>query len=253
MKTVGVVLSGGGARGAAHLGVLAALNDLNINISAISGVSAGSIIGALYAAGHSPASILDVFKKKSLFGITDIAFMKGGLFSMTGLRNTLKSLIPVDDFSALKIPFYVTATDVAMGCSVSYSEGPLIDTVIASSSVPVVFEPVAYGGRQLLDGGILNNLPVEPLMGKYDVIIGSHVNKLHDGVNPVKLTKSSLIEQCFHMAIAAGVMQRSMACDVFIEPLLSGFGMFDMKAADALYEKGYAATMNHKDMLLALI
>ena len=253
MKSVGIVLSGGGARGAAHLGVLKALNELNIKVSAISGVSAGAIVGVLYAAGYSPEYILAELKKQSYFGITNIAWQKDGFFSMASLRKKLHELIKQDDFEGLRIPLSITATDISTGKSIIFSKGPLFDVIIASASVPVIFQAVSYESYQLLDGGILNNLPVEPLLGKCDIIIGSHVNKLHDNTHPVKSDRISLIDECFHLMIANNVRERAMACDIFIEPLLSGFGIFEMKYADRIFEMGYEATMVQKEKLLASI
>ena len=89
MKSIGIVLSGGGARGAAHIGVLKALDEIGVNISAISGVSAGAVIGALYAAGIAPEKILEELKEQSFFGIKDIVWMKSGLFTMDNLRKKL--------------------------------------------------------------------------------------------------------------------------------------------------------------------
>ena len=253
MKQIGIALSGGGARGAAHLGVLKALDELDIKISAISGVSAGALIGALYAKGISPDDILKELKQLSYFGFKDLLWMKSGLFTMAGLRNKLHELIGSDDFAALKIPLFINATDILTGNGVVFSEGPLYDAVLGSAAVPVVFEPVEYKGYRLLDGGILNNLPVEPLLGRCNFIIGSHVNKLHDGAISTKLDKAALIDQCFHLVIANSVKERAMACHVFIEPLLAGFGIFDMKNADKIFEIGYKAAMEQKEKLIGLI
>jgi len=252
MASAAVVLSGGGARGAAHLGVLAALEELKIKISAISGVSAGAIAGALYAAGLSPLAILNVLKSQSYFGISNIAWLKDGIFSMEKLKKTLAELIKTDDFGNLKIRLFINATDISTGLPVSFSEGILYDIIIASASVPIIFEPVIYGNYQLLDGGILDNLPVDPLVGKYDLIIGSHVNKLWDNSSSSKLNKISLLDRCFHIAINGHVKNQSQKCQVFIEPMLEGFGMFDMKNADKLFEIGYKATMEQKEKILGL-
>ena len=117
----------------------------------------------------------------------------------------------------------------------------------------MVFEPIPYGNYQLLDGGILNNLPIEPLLENCNIIIGSHVNKLHDGTIPIKIDRVALIDQCFHLVIANSVRQRATACHVYIEPLLSGFGIFDMKDADKIFEIGYNAAMEQKDKLMGLV
>lgn len=252
MSSVGVVLSGGGARCAAHLGVLKALDELGVQISAVSGVSAGAIVGALYAAGNTPSVILSILKKATYFGVTDFAWFKNGIFKMDGLRNILEDMIGPDSFEALKIPLYVTATDISRGVSVTFSKGELFSTVIASSSVPIIFEPVFLADMQLVDGGILDNLPVGPLIGTCDAIIGVHVNKLYDGQNVVRLNKVSMIEQCFHLAIANTVMNKAHSCHIFIEPLLAGFKMFDMKRADEIFELGYSAAMQQRELLTSI-
>ncbi len=252
MHKIGIVLSGGGARGAAHLGVLKALDEVGVKVSAISGVSAGAVIGALYAAGISPEKILEELKEQSYFGIKDLLWMKNGLFTMASLRKRLAELIGNDDFGHLKIPLFINATDILTGTGVTFSEGPLFDAVLGSASVPVVFEPVVYKDYRLLDGGILNNLPIEPLLEHCNIIIGSHVNKLSDGTSPIKLDKAALIDQCFHLVIANSVRERAMACHIFIEPLLSGFGIFEMKNADKIFEIGYNAAMEQKDKLIGL-
>ena len=247
-----MVLSGGGARCAAHLGVLKALDELGIKVAAVSGVSAGAIVGALYAAGNTPDVILSVLKNIAYFGIAEFAWFKNGLFTMNALRNTLGDMIAQDSFEDLDIPFYVTATDITCGKAIVFSKGELFSMIIASSSIPVIFEPVFYDDSRLVDGGILDNLPVEPLAGKCDVIIGSHVNKLYNGVRLDGLSNISLIEHCFHMAIANTVMQNAGRCDVFIEPLLSGHRMFDMKHADEIFKIGYHAAMDQKEKLLSV-
>lgn len=252
MKSVGLVLSGGGARCAAHLGLLKALDELDIKVCALSGVSGGAIAGALYAAGNSPDVILAVLKNIAYFSITEFAWFKNGLFTMNALRNTLSDMIGQDNFEDLKIPFYVTATDITRGKSLVFSRGELFSMIVASASIPVIFEPVLYDDSQLVDGGILNNLPVEPLSGKCDVIIGSHVNKLYDGERVVGLSNISMIEHCFHMAIGNTVMRNSKLCDVFIEPLLAGYRMFDMNHADDIFKIGYHAAMDQKETLLRI-
>ena len=253
MKTVGVVLSGGGARGAAHLGVLQALSEFEVPVSAISGVSAGAITGALFAGGYAPEEILETLKTKSYFGLTDIALLSNGLFSMNGLRKTLRELLPDNSFENLSIPLYVTATDILSGGSITFSSGDLHEVIIGSASVPVIFEAVCYKDFELLDGGLLNNLPVEPLKNRYDLILGSHVNKINDRSKHEKLNRGELIEKCFHLAIAHSVQKRSALCDIFIEPLLAGYGMFDMKCADDIFALGYEATLMQREKILKMI
>lgn len=250
MNKIGLVLSGGGARGIAHLGVLQALVELDMRPCMISGVSAGALIGAFFSAGYSPLQILDIAKEQSSFMMARLILSREGFFSYKGLKALLTRYLKEDSFENLEIPLYVTATDISDGTSVTFCKGPLHDVLIGSSSIPALSEPVPVKNYRLLDGGILNNFPVESLQGKCDSIIGCHVNKLYKG-NDLRLNRLYLLEKSFHLAIAAGVMQRSIACDVFLEPPLADYGMFEMKDADRIFELGYEYTMAHHDQLLA--
>ncbi|MCO5950198.1 patatin-like phospholipase family protein [Mucilaginibacter flavidus] len=244
MQTVGLVLSGGGARAIAHLGLLQLMDEMSIMPDVISGVSAGAIIGALYASGMAPKQILNVVKENN--SLAKIVLSSGGLFTATGLQQILNSALPMDDFDRLSVPLYVTATDMISGTSVTFSKGPLIDVLIGSSSVPVLFTPKKHDRQRLVDGGVLNNLPAECLAGKCDKIIGSHVNRRY---KPAKnLDRLHVFDQCFHMAIAKNVAQNSALCDILFEPELDKYSMFDIKYADRLFKVGYQTAKDNKEL-----
>ncbi len=249
MKKTGLVLSGGGARGFAHLGLLQALDELGIKVAAISGVSAGAIIGALYAAGYEPKKILEVVKGQNYYRLPSLAFSRTGLFSLKNIEAVFAKLIPKNRFDDLNIPLYVTATNLSEGKCETFSSGSLIDKILASASVPAIIAPALIEGKYYVDGGVMNNFPVECLSGKYDAIIGCHVNKLYEN-GYVDVSRIQIVEHCFHLAIAGKVYAQSAMCDVFIEPGLEGFGMFEMKHADTIYQKGYDAAMAQKEQLL---
>ena len=254
MNKIGVVLSGGGVRGFAHLGVLKVLDELQIKPSAISGVSAGAIFGALYASGKSPDEILLFAKNNSYLHFSNLLWRKEGLFSMETLRNILLENLPVNTFESLKIPLYVNATDFMHNKTIFFSSGELIKPLIASASFPVLFEPVSHGNSRLVDGGLLDNFPVEPLLNLCDKIIGSHVNKLASITNPdIKFSKAAMIERCFHLAIANSVYSKVHLCDIFLEPLLDSFGLFRMKNLDQIFEIGYQTALKEKDNILQLV
>ena len=177
MNKIGYVLSGGGARGFAHLGVIKYLEEMGIKPYAIAGTSAGAIAGALYAAGKSPDEILQLLKKNNYFGWSNLLWRKNGLFSMQVLHDLLKDAIPVNDFDAVKIKLFVAATDLVKGELVILSKGKLFEAVMTSASIPVVFEPVVMRDKLLVDGGVLNNFPAESLEKMCNISIGSSVNK----------------------------------------------------------------------------
>jgi len=244
---IGVVFSGGGARGIAHLGGLQALEELGIRPAMISGVSAGALIGALYAAGKSPMEILEMIKQQSHSSLAAAILFPGGLFSYKGLRNLLKSVIPSDDFADLKIPLTVTATELATGTSVRFSQGSLYDVLLGSAAIPGLFDPVKVGNCHLVDGGVLDNLPVACIRESCDKVLGIHVNKFNKGAE--KLTRPQVIDRCFHLAIAPGVAANAMLCDLLVEPDTSGCTIFDTQKASQLFTAGYKAIMHEKEVL----
>jgi|ERR1022692_1453661 NTE family protein len=254
MKKIGLVLSGGGVRGFAHLGLLQALDESGIRPYAISGVSAGAIVGALYAAGHKPEKILAFIKGNSYFGWSNFLLRKDGFFSMRPMLDALKKQIPDDSFEGLSIKLFVTVTDFTKNKSLTFSNGPLFQAIIASSSVPVIFEPVKFHDSLLVDGGVLNNFPVEPLEKKCDRIIGSYVNNIEAMTELISnIGKTHIIERCFNMASSITSYSKKNLCDVFIEPLLDKYSMFDGDKADNIYEIGYETALKHKEELAKLL
>lgn len=248
MTKIGLILSGGGVRGFAHLGLLQALDESGIRPGAISGVSSGAIVGALYAAGHRPADILAFMKGHSYFGWSHFSLKGDGFFSMRPLLDTLEKYIPGDSFERLQTRLYVTATNFSRNEAVVFSSGPLYQAVIASASVPVIFEPVMWEGSLLMDGGLLNNFPLEPLEKECDLLIGSHVNLLPtDSRGAGHIGKANILERCFHLAIAGSVYRKATRCHLFIEPLLQGYNMFDINQAEEIYAIGYETARRRID------
>ncbi|WP_222829366.1 patatin-like phospholipase family protein [Olleya sp. ITB9] len=173
---IGLVLSGGGVRGAAHIGVIKALEEHNIKPTHISGTSAGAIVGALYAAGVHWSDILTFFKSVSIFKTTRYARNKPGFINSDKFYEDLEAFFPIDEFNALQKPLYITAANVIDGTLKIFKKGQLIKPIIASASFPGVFTPIEINGKFYIDGGTLNNFPVEPLQQECDKIIGVYVN-----------------------------------------------------------------------------
>ncbi len=163
---IGLVLSGGGARGFAHLGLIQALNDAGIYPDVISGTSAGALAGVLYADGHTPKEILKLMNSGSRLDFMRPALPREGLLQIGGIVKILKTSLRAKTFEELKIPLYVSATDLNIGKAVYFSEGDLFDPVIASASIPVLFQPVIINNIYYVDGGVLDNLPVRPIENK---------------------------------------------------------------------------------------
>src|SRR6187401_3388039 len=176
MSKIGIALSGGGARGFAHLGVLKALEEMGITISEISGTSAGAIAGAFYCYGYKPDQILEIVTSTGFLKSVRPAWSWIGLLSMDGFKAVMHKYLPEDSFEKLKIPLTVATTEIRLGKVTYFDSGELISRVIASSSIPALFDPKVLDGHVFVDGGIIDNLPARPLVGKTDFIIGSHCN-----------------------------------------------------------------------------
>ena len=152
---IGLVLSGGGARGFAHLGLIQALNEAGIFPDVISGTSAGALVGVLYADGYNPKEILKLMNAGSRFDLMRPALPREGLLQINGIAKILKTSLRAKSFSELKIPLFVSATDLNNGKAVYFSEGELLEPVIASASIPVLFQPVKINNISYVDGGVL--------------------------------------------------------------------------------------------------
>jgi NTE family protein len=237
-KKIGIALSGGGVRGVAHLGVLKGLNEHNIFPTRVSGTSAGAIAGALYCAGNSPDEIFEIIVKTNYFKFLRPAISWTGILKMDSILELYMKYFPENDFAKLKIPLTVTATDVKKAKAVYFSEGELIIPLMASSCIPGMFDPIKIGKNIYVDGGVLNNLPVEPLDGFCDAIIGVNCNCLQVdcNINNIK----NLIERTVIMTMNYNVYSRKNKCDYFIEPpALARYGVFDIKKAKEIFDAGY--------------
>lgn len=247
---VGLALSGGAARGIAHLGVLKALDEIGIKPSIISGVSSGAIVGVFYAAGFTPDEVLKLIKELRIYRIMRLAIGQVGILHLDEVEKLYyKYLGENATFEDLNIPVIIGATDMHAGRTVNFSSGNLIKPLIASSAVPVLYKPVQYQGMLLNDGGLLDNLPVEALIGKCDVKIGVHSNPLNHEARITSLR--SMIERTTHLAINNNVKFRMHLCDYFIEPTdLKLYRLMSFSKADEMFEIGYRYALSIKEELL---
>ncbi len=238
---IGLALSGGGAKGFAHLGILKALEEYGIKPDMLSGTSAGAITGAFYGYGYKPQEIFTIVSNTGFLKSVRPAWSWTGLLSLDGFREMMLKYIPENSFEALKIPLTVAATEIRLGKVVYFSEGELVNTVIASSSIPALFNPVPVNDQVFIDGGIMDNLPVRPLIGKCDFIIGSHTNPVSqkfDIKNLREITERSLL-----IAINVNSGMSKSYCNVVIEPPeLGNYSTLDLAKAKEIFEIGYAHT-----------
>ncbi len=251
---VGLVLSGGGVRGAAHIGVIKALEEYGILPTHIAGTSAGAIVGVLYAGGVDWVEILNFFKTIPIFHTNRFARRKPGFIDTEKFYDIFNEYLPEDNFNALKKPFFITATNVVDGTLKIFHKGELIRPVLASASFPGVFTPVNVNDSYYIDGGTLNNFPVEPLKKYCDKIIGVYVNPLKN-IRIEDLKHSyNVIDRAYKIKSASESLLKFSDCDLVISPKeLINFGTFDMKNIDTIFNLGYTATKNilqsHKSII----
>jgi NTE family protein len=252
MKTkIGIVLSGGGARGIGHLGMLKALEEFGIKASHVSGTSAGAIAAAFYAAGYSANEILTILKKGQIFSFSNLLIKRQGLFAMKGFHDIYTECFPTNSFDDLEIPLYIAATDILKGELVYFSSGNLSQAIMASSCLPLLFHPVNHNGTLYVDGGVMNNFPIEPLMGQCDIIIGSYVNSIKKEVDKVGM--NNILDRCFHLAMKSSVEQKTHSCNLYFEPPnMSQFSLYNLKNADEIFEYSYQHALTFENEIKAL-
>ena len=238
---IGLVLSGGGARGFAHLGLIQALNDSGIFPDIISGTSAGALAGVLYADGYTPKEILHMMNSGSRLDFMRPALPREGLLQMGGIIKILKSGLRAMTFEELKIPLYVAATDLNNGKAEYFSKGSLLDPVIASASIPVLFQPVMINDVYYVDGGVLDNLPLKPIQNKCRFLIGSFVNPV--GYVEKCTGLINIAERTFMLSMSKEIVEKAKKFDLFVAPSeLRNYKILDPERAEELFEVGYNAT-----------
>jgi NTE family protein len=250
---LGLALSGGGARGIAHLGVLAALDKLELPLAQLSGVSSGAIAAAFYAAGFAPREILRLFTSVNFTRLTRLSLSRYGLLRLDAVQVLLAQHLGAEcTFADLHRPLTLVATDLTEGISVYFSDGLLIPPLLASSAVPILYRPVEFEGRQLVDGGLLNNLPVEPLLGKGLRVIGVNCNPPNRAARVT--TFRTLVERTLNLAINANTTLNKQQCDLLLEPPeLRLYRTLDYRLGQELFDIGYQHTMAQATALTALL
>ncbi len=164
----------------AHIGIIKALTERGIYPDIISGVSAGAIVGALYANGVSVDEMLTFFKDTPLLKYNFVTINKAGLFDTDKYGVFLEKYFPENTFESLQKELFITATNLEKGISVVFNKGPLMQTILASAALPPVFSPEIIDGTMYSDGGMMNNFPVEPLVGRVDFIFGCYTSTMKE-------------------------------------------------------------------------
>jgi NTE family protein len=248
-----LVLSGGGVRGVAHIGVIKALLENNIEPDVVSGSSAGAVVGALYCNGYTPDQMLEFFKLIPLFQVNKFAFLKPGFIDTDKFYPDFKKHFSKDSFSDLKKKLFVTTVDLCDGVLKVFESGQLIKPLLASSAFPGLFSPVKIDDVIYGDGGILDNFPISPVLDICETLIGVYASPL-DKIAPNALKHSvNVLER----AIRINYSKRSSAkfdhCELMFHPnRLVNYGLLDIGKIDEIYQIGYESavdTLENSDFL----
>ena len=235
---LGLVLSGGGARGFAHPGAIKAIENFGKKPEVIIGTSAGALAGVFYADGYTPEEIVDLFVGKEFKEFAEIQIPKLGLFKTQGLRNFLKKYLHAEQFEDLAIPLKVVTTNLDEGQSVIFDKGPLIDPIVASCSIPVIFEPVIINGANYVDGGVFKNFPVSVIRSECETIIGVNVSPMISGKENKTLLQ--IAERTYHYMSRSNTFLDRNLCDTLIEiEDLVSYKVFDLVSATQIFNIGY--------------
>jgi len=267
---VGLVLSGGGAKGLAHIGVLKVIDSLEIKVDYIAGTSMGAVIGGLYASGYSANQLDSIFSKidvdallqdytpresksfyekrnDEIYALT-LPFNKfklglpsglsKGLYNFNLISALTQEVSHIRDFDYLPIPFLCIATDAETGEKVVLDKGVLAQNIIASGALPTLYSPVEINGRLLIDGGVIDNYPIEELRARgVDIVIGVDVQ---DGLKTREELKevTSVLAQINNFSMIEKMDEKRKATDIYIKPDIKGYSVVDFSRGKEIIAKG---------------
>lgn len=238
---VGIALSGGGIKGLCHAGVLKALEEVGVKPDLLSGVSAGAVVGALYSDGYSPDEIAKLFEDISFRQMTKFRIPDGGIFRIDAFEDFMFKNLRAKTFEELKIPLRVVATNLDKGTSIIFDKGNLVDSVVASCSVPVLFTPKKINGVHYVDGGVLKNFPVSTIRDECEKVIGINASPLV--ADEYKLSLMNVASRTYHFMFKANILHDKELCDLLIEPVdMGNYDTFDIDKGREIYELGYQST-----------
>lgn len=250
-KSVGLVLSGGGVKGIAHIGMLKALDEYGIGANVVAGTSVGALVGALYANGNSVDDMLHFFKETPLFRYNFMTILKPGLLDTERYYDLFKAYFPEDSFSKLDRKLYVVATDLQKGDQKVFSDGELIRPLLASAALPPLFSPVNIQGNLYADGGIMNNFPYSEICDISDFIIGSNVSSVREIGKEAISTSFQLASRTTALMIYAINREKIQKCDLVFEPKeLELIGILDKKGIEKAFAIGYEHALRKLEEVL---
>ncbi len=260
-RSLGLCLGAGGSRGVAHVGFLKALEEESIVPDYISGCSMGAVVGAAYASGMNADALRDAvyaLKMSDLVSLDMRMLKNNGMFKTEKMKNLLSEYLGDITFDKLKIPFKCVATDILKGKQVVFDSGSVVDAVVASSSIPSVFQPsLLDSGEYMLDGGIIDRVPVSVVKD-----MGADIVVAVDVIASLKIEDEpkNIIDLMFRIF---GIMDtnrteqlkkdRARLIDLWLEPELENMSQYSIKEISFAYDKGYECGRRNTDKIKKLL
>lgn len=237
-QKVGLALGGGAILGAAHIGVLQAFEESEIELQALSGTSIGALVAAMYAFGIKPAEIAERAANMDWLSISVFKFSRMGLLANEKLGELMREWLGDVNIEDSPIPLALVATDISAGKPVILREGNLAQAVMASACIPGVFQPVVIHDRALVDGGVIENVPISPLesLGA-KVLVGSDLNANRKYKQPNDLI--DVVINAIDIAIDHSSNVQASQADLIIAPNLNAYDRTDVSAVHELVKVGY--------------
>ncbi len=245
----GLALSGGVARGIAHIGVLKALEEANIEIGYITGTSAGALVAALYAVGVPVSKLEEIASRARWRDLVKLSLPRRGLIELGHLKDLLSKITDVTDLSQARIPVTVVTCNITNGEKVVLREGPLAACLQASSAIPGIFHPVRIEDQLLVDGALVENTPAKTCrdLGAQRVVAVDV-----SGFRPSGKEPSSLLEVMINTVqiVASWKNEEETGhADIVLRPQVSDIGPTDLDGAEILIERGYQCAREHLGQL----
>lgn len=238
---ISLVLSGGAARGAFHLGVLHALDEANIPIKAMSGSSIGAVVGAGYLSGNSPKKLLELFKSKAFKQALKLNLLHGSLLRLDANAPIMNHIInDLTRLESLSPSLHVSVTDLENGCVLYLKEGDLKELLLATSALVPLFGAQKVANTWMADGGIIDNFPIAPLLPLGFPILG--VN-LHPNVPLQKHGVLQHLARAIFLGWHSGVARNITQCDYYLSPKKLGeFSILRFAHLDEMFALGVKET-----------
>ena len=241
-RKIGLALGGGATLGAAHVGVLRAFEEMSIDVHCISGTSIGAYVAALYAFGISPADIEEELQTLDWLDVSSFSLqkLKFGFLTNEKLGKSLDKMLGNPQISDARLQLAIVATDIASCKKVVLTDCAVSQAVMASTAVPGVFAPVEIGDQMLVDGGLVENVPLSPLkeLGA-DVTVGVNLGAQRSYRKPDDLI--DVLINAIDIAIDNATRLQTSEADLVISPELSAYSRTDSGKISELIEEGYKA------------